>query len=286
MTAGADFRLLRAAVFTAACVALSAAGHAVVGGCAIEPWALGAGCVLVFAVAAPLAGRERSLPGIAALLAVGQFGLHLLFAAGAQHSTPAAQHGGRRSAVLELASRMVCSQHASGPLSEARARHIVTGAGISPRQAARLTGHGGTGGAPAAHDVQGAGGTGTHGLHEGAHAVFSLLDGPMLAGHLLAAVALGWLLRCGEAALWRLVRLSALAELSGLPVQRLLPGRALRAAVAYERALRAGLLPRAPARVSRARAYEDSAHPPSVVLHHSVRRRGPPATARQLALAA
>ncbi|MGW8377839.1 hypothetical protein [Streptomyces sp. ODS28] len=291
MTAGADLRLLRAAVFTAACVALSAAGHAVAGGCGIAPWALGAGFAMVFAVAAPLAGRERSLPGIAALLTVGQLGLHLLFSAGgAGQARPV--RGTGQSPVMELAARMLCSKHASGPLTEARAHQVVSDAGISPDQAAALTGraaHGGhgagagAGAAQAAHDA--AGGPVVECLRQAARTALSLMDGPMLLGHLLAALALGVLLRCGEAALWRLVRLSALAELPVLPVHRLLPGRALRAALGYERALRAGLLPRAPARVTRALSYEDSAHPPSVLLDHSVRRRGPPRSAGELVLA-
>ena len=299
MTAGADLRLLRATVFTAACVTLSAAGHALGGDCGIRFWALGAGFALVFAVAVPLAGRERSLPGIAALLTVGQLGLHALFSAGQrQPAVPRSAHGGgHRSAVLELASRMLCSQHATGPLTEARAHRIVSDAGISPHQAAAMTGNGAAQSAgSAAHAGHGAA-AGTpveECLRQAARAALSLLDAPMLCGHLLAALVLGWLLRRGEAALWRLVRLSGfsepaeLSDLPGLPLllRLLRPARALRAALAYERALRTGLLPGTPPQVSRAGAHEDSAHPPSVLLHHSLQRRGPPAAVHQLALAA
>ena len=64
--AGRDVRVLRAAVFAAVCVVLAAGGHAL-GSCVSIPlWTLGAGFLVVLAVAVPLAGRERSMPGIAA----------------------------------------------------------------------------------------------------------------------------------------------------------------------------------------------------------------------------
>ncbi|MGB8941208.1 MAG: hypothetical protein WCD21_13380, partial [Streptomyces sp.] len=76
---GVDLRLLRAAVFAVLCVVLSAGGHVLASCAAVPLWTLGVGFLAVFALAAPLAGRERSLPGIAALLAAGQVGLHALF---------------------------------------------------------------------------------------------------------------------------------------------------------------------------------------------------------------
>ena len=56
-------RLLRTAVFTAVCVVLSAAGTWLAAGAGVPGWTLVAGFAGVFAVAAPLAGRERTLPG-------------------------------------------------------------------------------------------------------------------------------------------------------------------------------------------------------------------------------
>ncbi|MDG4864185.1 hypothetical protein P8605_39195, partial [Streptomyces sp. T-3] len=82
--AGEDLRLLRAAVFAAVCVVLSAGGHALASCAAVPLWTLAAGFVAVLAVAAPLAGRARSMPGIAGGLAIGQLGLHVLFGLG-QH---------------------------------------------------------------------------------------------------------------------------------------------------------------------------------------------------------
>src|ERR1051325_3027616 len=80
--AGTGLRVLRAAVFAAVCVVLAAAGHTLASCATVPLWTLGAGVVGVVAVAAPLAGRARSLPGIAALLAVGQIVLHTLFGLG------------------------------------------------------------------------------------------------------------------------------------------------------------------------------------------------------------
>jgi hypothetical protein len=80
--AGAGLRLLRAAVFTAVCVVLAAGGHSLASGRTVPVGALVCGWLAVFAVTAPLAGRERSLPGIAALLAVGQIALHAVFSMG------------------------------------------------------------------------------------------------------------------------------------------------------------------------------------------------------------
>ncbi|MGW7514740.1 hypothetical protein ACWGJ2_04020 [Streptomyces sp. NPDC054796] len=303
MTAGADLRLLRAAVFTAVCVALSAAGHVLVGGRVVPLWSLGLGCAVVFAVAAPLAGRERSLPGIAALLAVGQLALHTLFACGRQ-PVPRASSGsggaGSDGGVVALAEKLLCNEHAAGSLSESEARRVVSDAGLSAGHltqqagqagasgAAHLghAGHAGHGGAEAAGSALSAGpavGTPLECLRDAARAALSLLDGPMLLGHLLAALALGWLLRRGEAALWRLVRLSA--ESAVPAAARLLPVRALRTALAWVRALRAGLLPQAPA-WARAEGERDESAPASALLQHSVHRRGPPRTADVFALAA
>lgn len=261
MTAGADLRLLRAAVFTAVCVTLSAAGHAVAaGGHGLPLWSLGTACAVVFACTVPLAGRERSLPGIAALLATGQIVLHTLFSC-AQQAIP---HGARgdNAGVREFAGRLMCNGPPATQLTDAQARRTLADAGLTVHQAQRATGDHPTGAPDSALAC----------LRTAADAVLSLLDGPMLLGHAAAALVLGWLLRRGEAALWRLVRLSARsAAATGAA-----PLRALRRAAAYVAALNSGLLPHAPARTFTAGRHEKTA-PPTVLLHHSVHRRGPPA---------
>ncbi|RLL67912.1 hypothetical protein [Streptomyces sp. Z26] len=295
MTAGADLRVLRAAVFTAVCVALSVAGHVLVAGTPRVPlWAVGAGCALVFAVAAPLAGRERSLPGIAALLALGQLALHTLFSYG-QHAAPYGPHaaprhtaGGGEAAggARELAARLLCGDGAAATtLTDSEAHQVLNRAGIGGGgHAAHAAGaHAATGGAGG-----GTGGAGTgpettvECLRAAVDAAFTACSATMLLGHLLAAVATGWLLRRGEAALWRLVRCSAEAAARA---EELATVRELRTAFACARALRAGLPACAPEPYL-TRGAHDVRVPRSVLLRHGVRRRGPPSGTESLALAA
>ncbi|MQY13836.1 hypothetical protein SRB5_39920 [Streptomyces sp. RB5] len=234
--AGADLRLLRAAVFTAVCVALSAGGHVLASASAVPLWALGAAFAVVLGVTWAGAGRERSLRAIAGLLTVGQLGLHALFALG-QHTDPAPTSG-----VTAFARKLVCG-HSGMPLTEGHARHLVSAAGVDPDRLAPVAAPGG---------------------HLGHAAAASSYTLPMLLGHLLAALAAGWLLRRGEAALFRLVRLAR-------PAPRLLG--ALRLAAALRDGLPYAVGPRPVPRRTR-----DGAPPadPSVVLAHSVIRRGPP----------
>ncbi|WP_431980633.1 hypothetical protein [Streptomyces qinglanensis] len=281
MTAGADLRLLRAAVFAAVCVTVSAAGHVLAAGTVLPFGTLTLGFGCVFAVAVALAGRERSLPGIAGLLALGQVALHLVFSMGSHrpHAGAAAAAPGapQPDGIQALAGKLLC--HGGGaPLSDAEARRVVVDAGLDPQTAAATSGTGSAAGsaAHAAHETAAAGafpGTPLDCLHEAARAAAGLLDVPMLFGHLCAALLLGWMLRRGEAALWRLVRLSSGAA---AVAEDLVAARALRTALAFVRALHNGLLPRVPARPVPERP-EDETAPPSSLLQHSVHRRGPPA---------
>ncbi|MBT2477930.1 hypothetical protein [Streptomyces sp. ISL-94] len=271
--AGAGLRLIRAAVFTAVCVVLSAAGHALASCATVPWWSLSLGFLAVFAVAAPLAGRRRTLPGIAAGLTAGQLTLHVLFGLG-QHDAVTAQAPAAASdgSLAEFAARLVCGGN-SVPLSPADARQILETAGLDPAalaaQAGQLTQAGGLaaqGHGAHAHLAQAATTTPATGLFSPA----------MLLAHLLAALAAGWLLGRGDAALFRLVELSRLSAEAD-------PVRPLRAALAFVRALGAGLKG-APARPRAPRA--DAASPAATgreALQHTVIRRGPPTA---LALAA
>ncbi|MEU6392510.1 hypothetical protein [Streptomyces sp. NPDC046939] len=255
----ADLRLLRAAVFAAVCVVLSAAGH-VLGSTATVPlWTLALGFLAAFCVAAPLAGRERSLPGIAVTLGLGQIGLHSLFGLG-QHG-PMGTGGGQPS-VVEQAAHLMCGAGASA-LSPVQAQRILDQARVTPDAVA-----------------------GTH--HDMAVAASSsmplLPSLPMLIGHLLAAAGAGWLLRRGDLALSRIVRLS---KVSAQQVAEGALVRSLRGALALVRALRAGLLgalgalPRVPhAGFPALPALRTAA------LQHSVIRRGPPVVGDTFLLAA
>lgn len=251
MRAGAGLRLVRAAVFTAVCVVLSAVGHALASCASVPWWALCAGFLLVFAAAAPLAGRRRSLPGIAGALAGGQLALHALFGLG-QH-TATARPADADTSLAALAARLVCGGNTL-PLSPAEARHVLMVAGINPPAATAGHAH-----LHAGH-MMGTAATGTG----PATGLFSL---PMVLGHLLAALAAGWLLGRGDEALFQLVRLSAGTG----------PGHSLRLAMALVRALRrglSGLVPDAPWRTGASPAEETRTGREALL--HAVIRRGPP----------
>ncbi|WP_369170588.1 hypothetical protein AB5J49_23520 [Streptomyces sp. R28] len=270
---GSDLRILRAAVFAAVCVVLAAVGH-VLGSCATIPlWTLGAGFLGVLLVTVPLAGRERSLPGIAVLLAAGQTVLHTLFGLG-QHGASGGAATGASSASASLsdaalvaqAVRLVCGT-ATAAISPARAQQILTEARIGP-----ATG-------PA---------TGAHASHPSTHALSTVTDSatdsgasllpslPMVLAHVLAAVVAGWLLRRGDLALLRIVQMSALSAHS---VAEGASVRSLRGALALVRALRAGLpgAPEAGPRIQCA-GWIGPSEPRTLALQHTVVRRGPPAT--------
>ncbi|MFI8947833.1 hypothetical protein ACIGO6_15100 [Streptomyces sp. NPDC053750] len=271
---GNDLRILRAAVFAAVCVVLAAAGHTLASYATVPLWSLGAGFLGAVLVAMPLAGRRRSLPGIAVLLTVGQTALHTLFGLG-QHgaatvtaSGASAGSGGpgplSDASLIQQAARLVCGTTAAA-ISPAQAQRILTDARIAP-----------------------VGGAHTGATHHPADALStttgpaSLLPSlPMLLCHVLAALAAGWLLRCGDLALARLV------ELSAHSAQSVAEGafvRALRAALSLVRALHAGLAgapgtgPRLPSA-----ALPVPSRPRTTALQHTVIRRGPPSDAFALA---
>ncbi|MEH0417149.1 hypothetical protein [Streptomyces sp. B21-083] len=81
MSASPAVRSLRAAVFAAVCVLLAAAAHGLATGGTPSAGVAGAGLAAVFAAGWLLGGRERSLPGIGALMLVTQAGLHAAFGA-------------------------------------------------------------------------------------------------------------------------------------------------------------------------------------------------------------
>ncbi|KUM75495.1 hypothetical protein [Streptomyces griseorubiginosus] len=273
---GDGLRVLRAAVFAAVCVVLAAAGHSLASCATVPWWTLGAGFAGALGVVAPLAGRERSLPGIATLLALGQTVLHVLFGLGQHGTTSMAMSSMPRTsdaALVQQAARLLCGTTAAA-ISPAQAHRLLVEARLYP---ATGTGSGGgtgvgTGGAHAMTETSGSAGS----------SALSLLPSlPMLLGHVLAAVAAGWLLRRGDLALLRL------AELSAYSAHSMAEGalvRSLRAALALVRALRAGL-PGAPEAGPRAplTASFTPPRPRTRALQHTVIRRGPPAAGLVLA---
>ncbi|OCC11637.1 hypothetical protein A3Q37_02325 [Streptomyces sp. PTY087I2] len=264
-------------MFTAVCVVLSAAGHTLAAGTAVPAWTLLAGFLGVLAVAALLAGRERSLPGIVGALAGGQILLHVLFANGS--------HGGARAGagttggdnlLIRFASGLVCGE-GPGRLNAAEAHRIVSSAGIDPSTLPGGHVHPGAGGASgAAQAAASAGPDGASGIAQVCAAVTAMLPSlPMFLAHVLVALATGWLLRRGEIALFALARLSAHSAQALAAGARL---RSLRAALALVRALRAGERERLVAG-PRAPRHSDDVPVPTAgdPLQHLVIRRGPPA---------
>ncbi|MCY0942642.1 hypothetical protein [Streptomyces antarcticus] len=259
--AGVGLRLIRAAVFTAVCVLLSAAGHALASCATVPWWSLCIGFVAVFSVAAPLAGRRRALPGLAVGLTAGQLALHALFGLGQHGAASAAAQAptpvSADASLAALAARLVCGGN-SVPVSPADARRILETAGLDPAAlAAQATvqGHGAH-----AHLSQAAAAAPDTGLFSPA----------MMAGHLLAALGAGWLLGRGDAALFRLIDLSRLSRKAA-------PIRPLRAALAFVRALGAGLAGAA-SRTPQAPRSGSTPAPATgrATLQHTVIRRGPP----------
>ncbi|MEW2129273.1 hypothetical protein [Streptomyces sp. NPDC005435] len=286
--AGTRFRLLRAAVFAAVCVVLAAAGHTMASCATVPLWTLGAGFAGSLLIMAPLAGRARSLPAIAALLALGQTALHTLFGLGQHTSTAAAgsmssmgsmhmggmggmggmgsMHMGAvapsQDVLVERATRLLCGS-APSTLSPGRAYQLLLDARLIDPSGHLL----GTpaAAAPHAHDLTG-------------FSAAALPSLQMLLGHVLAAVAVGWLLRRGDLAVLRLIGLSA----HGVAEAALV--RSLRAAFALARALCAGLLPATgPDPRARRDDRDEQPAPHTTALQHSVIRRGPPAAAFRLA---
>ncbi|MGW1976059.1 hypothetical protein [Streptomyces sp. NPDC001889] len=245
---GAGPRLLRAAVFTAVCVALSAAGHVVASCAAVPWWTLAVGFLGVFALVLPFTGRARSLPSVIVALGAGQLALHALFGLSQNHRLRMPQT--TDDALLTMAAKLVCGAGASS-LSPSDAHRVVTTAGLTPPR---------------------------HPAHIPLAEPELLPSLPMLLGHLLAALATGWLLRRGDLALTRLTELSARSVREAGRAAEAARLRPLCAALTLVRALCGGLL-RAPVVLTRApRAQDDP--PPSLAgeaLQHAVIRRGPPA---------
>ncbi|MFF7949248.1 hypothetical protein [Streptomyces griseorubiginosus] len=274
---GDGLRVLRAAVFAAVCVVLAAAGHSLASCATVPWWTLGAGFAGALVVVAPLAGRERSLPGIATLLALGQTVLHVLFGLG-QHGTTTTAMSSMSSmprtsdaALVQQAARLLCGTTAAA-ISPAQAHRLLVEARLYP---ATGTGSGVGAGAGGAHAMTEASGS------AGSSALSLLPSLPMLLGHVLAAAAAGWLLRRGDLALLRLAELSTYSAHSMAEAALV---RSLRAALALVRALRAGL-PGAPEAGPRAplTASFTPPRPRTKALQHTVIRRGPPASGLVLA---
>jgi hypothetical protein len=86
-------RMLRAAAFSGVCVSASGCAHALASQAGLSWRSLLAGWLVMLCLVTPLAGRERSRPGIIAMLLCGQMVLHVVFAVGQCRGASAAAPG-------------------------------------------------------------------------------------------------------------------------------------------------------------------------------------------------
>ena len=260
-----DLRALRALPFATVCVVVSGLGHSFGGGGTVPLSALLVGGLAVWLAATLLAGRERSLGQIAAGLAVGQLALHLYFhfclgsMAGMSGMPGMSGSGssGAGGALTALALRLICgpadSAGAAALPPGTTAGEIVSRAGLDP------------------HLVV----TALPQLSFWTHPAFLGLTPLMLLGHLAAAAVAGWWLRHGEAAGWRLARVTVqlaetLARTHSAPLRTLLT--LVRALLRGMLGGRSGLPPRGSAGDATPWRL-----PLAALLRHQVVRRGPPA---------
>lgn len=259
--AAVDLRAARAALFALVCVVLSAAGHSAASGTPVPVWALVTAWLAVWLLAMCLAGRERSLLTITTCMLGGQLGLHTLFGLAQQDTAGHGGHG-RTSELEQMALRLLCSPDRGGYL--AAGDHL---GGAHP---------GSPGGLPRGTDAAAVireAGLDPAAFSSPTPAPVANLCGtltsapPMLLSHVIAGLVAAWLLRRGEATLWRLIRLtSRVAEVAAF---------GLRGALALVRALLNGLLGLVARRPAPVRG-DDPPDDTTVLLQHSVIRRGPP----------
>lgn len=213
-------RALRAAVFTAVCVGLSAGGHELMSGRAVPLWAPALAAGAVFLLVYGLVARECRYPRIVALMLAGEFGLHELFSA--VQGTAAAS---RPSPTAQWAQVLLCGPgDTTGPIDAAGTwpgkgglAAALSAAGLDPNWAHVSPASVGITSPDAAHAMTMAA-TPMSGMGMG--------QGPwaMLAVHTLAGLVCAWWLRRGEAAAFALLRTLATYALAplrqGVPLPR------------------------------------------------------------------
>ncbi|WP_053927672.1 hypothetical protein [Streptomyces chattanoogensis] len=185
MPVAAALRYVRAAVFAAVCVAVSAAGHVLMSGTGLPVWASAAAAMAVFAAATLAAHKERSLTAITAGVLTVQGALHLFFSrvqqGGAAENMVMRPPAAPARADL-WASRMMCSGHSRSAdpapgLPGRSMRHVVPDAGLAP------------------------GSLHTHAMPSMHHSGTG-----MIAAHLAAALVCAWWLHRGERTAFALLR--------------------------------------------------------------------------------
>ncbi|MFI6350400.1 hypothetical protein [Streptomyces sp. NPDC050560] len=236
----ADLRLLRAALFAAVCVGLSAVGHALAGGETPAASALAAGWLAVTCAAVPFAGRRRSARSLAPALFGGQLALHVLFALASRVPS-----GGVHATRMATGRHLLCG--GADEASVARAVRLLRASGVDPASLGGMPPHAG-GGAQ--------------------HAMGLFPSGGMLAAHAVAALLLGVLLWRGDVALFVLTARPAAVTvprvMSRVPLVLVLLAAVAGAVDAARLAARAVRTPSGPP------------HRGVAAVRHQLVRRGPP----------
>ena len=260
MPLGSPLRLLRAALFAAVCLAVSAAGHWWMSGQGIPPHALVIAGAAVFVLALALTGRERSFSGIAAAVLLSELGLHVYFCS-AQGSGSAGTSTGAAAAAAWAAALLCVPGQQPGQLPPGMTvESLLRAAGLNPSLAAHLptAAFHSVAGMPMSHmSMPGSGGSMALG-----HGLWG-----MLAAHVLAGLISAWWLRRGEAAVFAMLRVLAMTAL----------GCVLRFALLVLALAFGSWTPTGPPR--RARHDWVPPRPGRYALLDVVVRRGPPMTA-------
>lgn len=260
MTTGRCTQALRAAMFAAVCVLLTALGHAVMSDTAVPVRSVAGAFVLTAGGAWVLARRERGLCAVTSAAVVAQVVLHAGYSLAQAAAGPSVPGGPSR--LLQWAQYVTCG------VVQAPAPTMADGRAIGPH----------TMGPPAmgAHDMgvhhvaspdlSGA----AHDIAAAGHHMAGMSPAGMLAAHALAALLSGLWLAHGERAVTRL-RATARTR-AAVGVLRGLPGRI---AASLTLLLRGPVLPNHPGRLLRRRETAESA-PRLLLLVFAITSRGPP----------
>ncbi|MDX2745210.1 hypothetical protein EES45_29825 [Streptomyces sp. ADI97-07] len=182
MTPGRCCRAVRAVVFAAACVLLTALGHIVMSATAVPWWVLAVAVAATAAAAWVFTRRERGLLFVASAAVVVQAVLHSAFSLAQAAVRPSLPDGA--SFARRWTRYLLCETHGSAPAGMA-----VPGAGEMHHP--------------------GPDGLMDHAVMSAGHDMAGLSSTGMLAAHLLAALLCGLWLACGERAVFRLLRACA-----------------------------------------------------------------------------
>lgn len=198
MEVGRSLRGVRAAVFAAACVGVSAAGHVWMSRTPAAAWALVVAVLAVGGAGYALGGRQRGFASIAGLMLAGEAGLHLLFSSAQRTTSATTASASSATSWLPDMSRIKMAH----PIP---AVDWLCGHGMDAMRAAAVSGVGSSG--STAGTVSGSTGSGSGSTAMAAMPwMASHGSAGMIGVHVVAGLLCAWWLRRGEAAAFQLMR--------------------------------------------------------------------------------